>query len=258
MTGIAQRRQEGRLTGHRGEAPGSSSHVIRAFCLSSFEPRQKSEATRHGRLLWPDRSAAVVTVGAFDRLLVPELALWIPAGRPITVHPARGPGLRTIAVECPGFEPTWLGVGSLLRELLCYLAGLPPGAPRRRAELAVADAADPVCEHRLSLPDVTDPALRTIQQSVRAHPALPHAVEEWARQLGVSSRTLSRRATAQTGLTFGQWRTLLRVHLSLYRLVAGAAVATVAREVGYESTGAFIVAFRQLLGTNPGSVLANR
>ena len=58
---------------------------------------------------------------------------------------------------------------------------------------------------------------------------------------------------AETGLTFGEWRTRLRLRAALSHLAAGEAVSVVAARVGYESTSAFVAAFRRQVGVPPGS-----
>jgi len=68
---------------------------------------------------------------------------------------------------------------------------------------------------------------------------------------GASSRTLARLFLAETGLTFRQWQQQARLLESLVRLADGQAVTTVAMEVGYDSTSAFIAMFRRVLGTTP-------
>ncbi|WP_250862658.1 AraC family transcriptional regulator, partial [Caballeronia sp. INML3] len=60
-------------------------------------------------------------------------------------------------------------------------------------------------------------------------------LEEWAAWAGVSSRTLSRRFIADTGLTFAQWRQQARMLRSLERVADGAPVTTIALELGYEN-----------------------
>ena len=56
----------------------------------------------------------------------------------------------------------------------------------------------------------------------------------------------------ETGLTCGKWRQRARLLSALRDLAAGATVEQAAREVGYESTSAFISTFKRELGTTPG------
>jgi AraC-like DNA-binding protein len=57
-------------------------------------------------------------------------------------------------------------------------------------------------------------------------------------------------------MTFGRWRTLLRLQAALPLLAAGEPVGRVARRVGYETPSAFIAAFRRETGLTPAAYFA--
>ena len=76
----------------------------------------------------------------------------------------------------------------------------------------------------------------------------------WAVEAGASERTLARLFVRETGLGFGEWRQRLRLLLSLDALEAGDSVTDVALAHGYESTSAFIAAFRGMFGVTPGEL----
>ncbi|MGI5176519.1 helix-turn-helix transcriptional regulator [Dactylosporangium sp. CA-152071] len=59
--------------------------------------------------------------------------------------------------------------------------------------------------------------------------------------------------TDGTGMSFGRWRTNVRLRAALSLLATGTPVAVVARRVGYRSPSAFIAAFRQAFGVSPGA-----
>ncbi len=72
-----------------------------------------------------------------------------------------------------------------------------------------------------------------------------------AREVGLSERSLFRNFQKETGLSPGQWRRQMQVLRSLELLAKGRSVTETSFEVGYESVGAFIRAFRQTLGVTP-------
>lgn len=74
----------------------------------------------------------------------------------------------------------------------------------------------------------------------------------WSQKLGVSEKTLSRLFLSDTGLTFRAWRQRLRLLSALPALEQGERVTDVALACGYESTSAFINAFRQQFDATPG------
>ena len=72
-----------------------------------------------------------------------------------------------------------------------------------------------------------------------------------ARTAGASKRTLVRLFPIQTGMTFRQWRQQRRLLYAIELLTTGKTVTSIALELGYENTSAFIAMFRRCLGTTP-------
>jgi AraC-like DNA-binding protein len=150
-------------------------------------------------------------------------------------------------------RPTVVAVGPLLAELIRHLADLTlPTAPRRRAEAVLRDLLVPVPVSTIHVPAVSK-RLALIAQSLTDDPADDRDLAAWGRLVGASSRTLARAFVAETGMTFGAWRTQVRLLASLPLLAAGMPVATVARRVGYATPSAFVAAFRRVTNTTPGA-----
>lgn len=72
------------------------------------------------------------------------------------------------------------------------------------------------------------------------------------RETGGDGKTLSRLFLHDTGLTFRAWRQRLRLLGALTPLENGERVTDVALACGYDSTSAFIAAFRQQFDATPG------
>lgn len=85
-------------------------------------------------------------------------------------------------------------------------------------------------------------------------PLLPHGkarLDTVARELGMSSRTLARRLTAE-GLSFGEILTQLRSDLAmLYLREQNLSISQVAWLVGYQDVGAFSHRCKRWTGMNP-------
>jgi len=94
---------------------------------------------------------------------------------------------------------------------------------------------------------------RIVADALAKAPADPRTLSEWGSEVGASSRTLARAFLTDTGLTFGRWRSLLRVRAAMIALARGAPVSNVASLVGYDSTSAFVTAFRRETGVTPSS-----
>jgi AraC-like DNA-binding protein len=79
-------------------------------------------------------------------------------------------------------------------------------------------------------------------------------LQEWAERLGTSEKTLMRLFQRETGLSFRGWRQRMRLLSSLNLLEEGDSVTNAALSCGYDSTSAFIAAFKGLFGFTPGEL----
>jgi len=102
----------------------------------------------------------------------------------------------------------------------------------------------------------SDPRLRLIAEGLTRDPADRSNMDVWARRAGLSVRTLDRLLRQQTGMSFGRWRQQLHIIIALERLAKGAAVKSIAADLGYESSGSFVTMFRKTLGAPPARYMA--
>jgi AraC-like DNA-binding protein len=105
--------------------------------------------------------------------------------------------------------------------------------------------------HALAMP--RDPRLVRIAGEVLREPGAERSLDGWARIGGLSSRTLSRRFVEETSLTFRAWVQRARLIRALELLADGAAVTSIAIELGYASVSAFIARFKLTLGVTPAA-----
>jgi AraC-like DNA-binding protein len=216
-------------------------------------------AHREHQLAWsPEGVLVVLTETGDSHVLPPSRALWIPAG---TVHETRASGaavLRSVYLHprrCPidWDAPTPVAVSPLLGELIHHLDDRALGANERtRAEAVLFDLLLPLRIATIDVRPPSDPRARDVGEALLADPADPRTLHEWGRAVGASSRTLARAFLADTGLSFGRWRTLVRLQASLPYLAKQMPVSAVARRVGYRTTSAYVAAFRVHTGVTPG------
>lgn len=121
---------------------------------------------------------------------------------------------------------------------------------RRRAERVFFDLVVPGDERgAMKIPD-SGPVGR-IARDLLSHPEDPRSFGDWANEIGVSTSTLARRFKVDTGVSFGQWRVLLRMNVAMSLLGQGVAVADVAEQIGYSTPSSFVAAFKQSTGVTP-------
>jgi AraC-like DNA-binding protein len=222
---------------------------------------------RKGQMLLVQRGALSCEVEGGLWIVPPRSAIWIPGearhalrvtgaleGYNAFVDPA-------VAARLPE-SCCAVSVTPLLRELMARAAHLPyfydeSGANARLVavlldELAAAQPED------LHLPMPTDPRLRRIADAMIAAPSDRASLDVWAQRAGMSARTLLRRISRETGMSFGRWRQQLGVVLAVKWLAGGASIQQVAGDLGYESVPAFVTMFRKALGTSPGRYMSER
>lgn len=197
-----------------------------------------------------------------EAFIVPaSRAIFIPAG---IAHSIRNRGrtrlcgiylapeaVRRLPTACAVFETT-----PLLRELVFAAMGLPeryaPDEPAGRLVAVIIDQLrDLVPEKARRLPIPTDRRLAAIAGALIDDPADCRSLDDWARVVGASARTLLRLFQAETGLSFDEWRTQVRVSAAIAWLHEGRRVTDVALDLGYESPSAFIAMFRKQTGFSP-------
>jgi len=212
------------------------------------------------QLAWA--ASGVLTVRSRDTawVLPPTRALWIPAGvRHETLTAGAAATMQSLYLRpdlCPitWTDPTPVRASPLLAEIIGYLADRRLSRERRaRAEAVLVDLLEPVAMATIEVRMPADLRARAVADALRADPADKRTLAEWGHEVGASERTLAREFAAGTGMTFGRWRTLVRLQAALPGLAAGQPVGALARRAGYESESAFVAAFRRETGWTPAT-----
>ncbi|MGW0869222.1 helix-turn-helix domain-containing protein [Streptomyces sp. NPDC002740] len=225
-------------------------------------PRVPTEWTPHAHplheLVWV--RGGTLTSRVEDRVFTVSEGhgLWMPAG---VVHGGRAtvgakfyeaffaPDRAPFAFE----GPRAIAMTPLLESLLTHLSRTDlDAAARARAESVVFDVLEP-SQRELALQLPGDARIDAIAEALLDDPADCRSLEDWARWLGISDRTITRAFRRATGLSFAQWRQVLRAHRALTLLSEGVDVATVSETLGYTQPSTFIAAFRRVMGTTPGA-----
>jgi AraC-like DNA-binding protein len=191
----------------------------------------------------------------------PQRAIWVPPGLEHEVLTSGRAEMRSLYLD-PA-RTSWaparcrvLEVTPLARELIRAAAELAPeydeAGPDGRLVEVLLDQLAGLPEVGLSLPLPADPRLSGVSQALQRAPDDGRPMAEWARTASMSERTLSRLFQRETGLSFREWRTRLRLLMSISGLERGRSVTAVALDSGYDSVSAFIAAFRRLFGKTPG------
>ncbi|WP_460417045.1 AraC family transcriptional regulator [Pseudomonas sp. microsymbiont 2] len=194
----------------------------------------------------------------------PQWGVWIPAGTEHEVVTSMQAEMRSLYVRrdaCPWAlaECRVLEVTPLARELIkqfCTFAVAYPEGDSAEARLVAVllDQLRTLPQVGFSLPLPRHPGLLALCNQLIAEPDQPQTLRQWALSLDVSEKTLMRLFQRETGLSFRNWRQRMRLLSSLALLEAGESVTQAALGCGYDSTSAYIAAFKQLFGATPGEL----
>ena len=213
------------------------------------------------QLVYATRGVMAVNAGASSWVVPPHRAVWVPAGTEHEIEMVGAVALRTLYVRThlSSALPTdccVVNVSPLLRELILHT--IKSGMLNRRVPAekrltaVIVDQLQTLRSVPLRLPMPQDARARRIAEMVRANPSNRASLDQMSNYAGASKRTIERLFLAETEMSFGKWRQQFRLHHALRLLAAGESVTTAALEVGYDSTSAFISAFKSALGTTPG------
>ncbi|WP_430795442.1 AraC family transcriptional regulator [Achromobacter spanius] len=217
---------------------------------------------RHARGQLLGAHQGLLTVYAGDRQWVAPSrhAVWIPPGHlhGLRSHgPYAGYSAYLSPAACAGLPgaPCALQASALLLAAVERAASWRDDASdpaRRRIVELIRDEIRTLPRAGAALVLPRDPRLQRLALALSDQPSDTRSLEEWAAAIGMAPRTLARRFLAETGLPVGAWRQQARLMRAQELLAGGAAVTTVALELGYDNVSAFIAMFKRELGVTPG------
>lgn len=188
-------------------------------------------------------------------------AIWVPSGIEHAVIAQSPLFIHTLFIDLAYTydlprQCQVLGLTSLMQELLQRAVSIddsyPVEGPESRLMSVILDELRTLVPEPLHLPTANDRQILKVMDAIMENPGDNRRLENWAGEVGATARTLARRFKKETGLSFGQWRTRLRLIEGIERIQRGYSVTRVALEVGYANPSAFIAMFQRELGMSPG------
>ena len=245
------------------EALAACLRIDRPVAALAFDYAGKDRVPAHehekAQLIYAIEGTMLLSTQQGKWVLLPTRALWVPAKERHSIQ-MRGPvRMRTLffdrGVMPPSATCAALSVSPLLRELIVSMLQEPRGyAPgSRAAQIAALIASELHVCHTLplSLPWPIDARLRKLCRAMQRNPTLIGDMEYWAARISVSSRTLARFFRAETGISFGEWKSQLLLLEAQIRLAQGQPSSRIAKALGYANPAAFSAMFRKGTGFSP-------
>lgn len=219
------------------------------------------------QLSYAIRGVMEVQVADGRYLAPPQRAILIPAGLSHRVTSEPDTEMRSLYIRSEEFPELLarceiLEVQPLARELIRTFSTYPEdydeNSEEGRLVSVMIDQLREAPRTDLHLPWPADERLQPMCREIYAHPDHPDTLGDWAQKLGISEKTITRIFQKETSLAFRAWRQRLRLLSSLPMLERGERVTDIALACGYDSTSAFISAFRSHFGVTPGGLVSGR
>lgn len=221
-----------------------------------------SEALAHahsqGQLIYPVLGGLLLETAHSMIRLAPDRAAWIPNGVAHAVLIDRSFRYHSLYIEPDFFSHDAVFVMSvrpLLRELILDAEHWSSESHEKtladaKARVLVGELGRaPFMPSGIAIPD--NKRIARICREIEHDPANARSLDEWAREVGASTRTLQRYFNASTGMSFQQWRNRVRMAKALELHAGGARILDVALAVGYSTEGAYAQAFKKFYGYPP-------
>ncbi|MFC3694465.1 AraC family transcriptional regulator [Chenggangzhangella methanolivorans] len=234
------------------DVPRPVAVMDKAFAQGS---RTGAHSHKRAQLLYA-ASGLMTAAAAHGAWVVPEgHALLIPPGveHEVAMH---GPVAMRSAYLAADVVPEWparcrvLKVSALLEASLAALAEEPvvydEGARGGHLAALILDEIARAPETSYVAPMPADARLRRLCEALVDDPAAAAGLDDWAVEIGMSRRTLTRRFREETGLSFGDWRARLRLFAAMARQARGEEAREVAAGVGYADPRALQAMMRRL------------
>lgn len=193
--------------------------------------------------------------------LAPGQGVWIPAHTPHTAHHERDSvGCYTYLPATSAITPiddiTRVLVPRAVQEMLLHLGiNDMPTDLRVRIQSTLIEMLQQPTPDALNgwgeVPLPTDERVRALAQAVLDDPGDPRSARELFLAHGLHERTVLRIFQNDVGMTFGRWRTGVRLTLGARLIIDGTPIGAAAHRCGYATTSAFSASFKERFGLTP-------
>jgi AraC-like DNA-binding protein len=148
-----------------------------------------------------------------------------------------------------------IGVSALLRELILRVMDMPVEYDEKgqdaRIIAALLGEIKWAAINPVGLPKLHDRRLQSMEEILLRTPNDRSTLDQWAKRLGVSRRTLNRLLQREAHLSFQAWRDQICAFSALPLMAEGRPLTEIASTVGYETAWSFTAMFKRVTGIAP-------
>ncbi|ODN42358.1 hypothetical protein BGC07_04695 [Piscirickettsia litoralis] len=240
--------------------PDDKPYPILGIAVDILDHQDPMHQHIKGQLLYGISGCMQAVAQGRMTLLVPNKALWLPAGVP---HKITAQGLvkyRSLYFDLDHFPNTpqqthLIAVKPLLREMideLCFIEEekLDSQITLRLAHSCMDQIISPT-PLNYSVPLTSHKIISKAINHIMTHPHTLLKPEAIANHIGTSSRNLNRLFKKELGLTCHQWQQQFKIIQALELLITTQSVSITADRLGFSSDSAFSIMFKRLMGKAP-------
>lgn len=221
---------------------------------------------QHDRIQLIHTLSGVIRVQTDEGIWItpPGRGVWIPAHKPHALLSSGDVKARGVFIEASLQTNTInecrvVAIPALLRELISsamqITTTIKPESRDERLLQLILDEVHLLPALAFNLPDPQNPRLQKLCQQIKDNLSLNWNLEDTARQLHISSKTLARHFQKETGLHFSHWVRQAKLMQAMINLALNQPVLNVALDLGYDSPSAFSAMFKRETSMTPSDYL---
>ncbi|WP_193331981.1 AraC family transcriptional regulator [Pseudoalteromonas ulvae] len=241
--------------------PNRLPHAVMPLC-GDFTPLTQVIKHAHpwSQLAYSSRGVLHIETEQGLFVVPPQQALWLPPNvthQISCLHPTR---LRSLHFQAPittslGADILTLSVSPLLQALILEVCdwgkGYQLSDDKQRLIDVLVDQLAAAKRQDFFIPNISDKRLQPIINHFNHQPDSKQTLQDFAKQVGASTRTLHRLFVRHFAMGFNQWKQRIRIMKALALLEQDLPIKDIAATLGYDSDSSFIAAFKQQMGQPP-------
>ncbi len=226
--------------------------------------RVETQISNYSTFIYANEGVVAVITEQGRYLLPPKQAIWVAGKTPFQIIATTQAQLSYFSIKStkeniPVETTKLLRVTEFLNNVILEAISLHQHADKPQSYLLILQIIlERIVEAEnigLLLPAVKDQRLIAITSRQQKFPALKTDLVGWGKFVHASPRTLSRVFKKETGLTYSEWKQMLAIHIAIIELYLGESIAMIAKNLGYESSSAFIFMFKKQMKVTPSYFL---
>ena len=239
-------------------------HPKRLIMLVDEHINEATEYLSHshswGQMILVNDGVITLEIAQERFIAPPGFAIWIPPLFPHSCYSRAKARFRSVNIceaeakklpQTPSLLQLSAIASSIIDELFAKEIYLPESDRDYRRSLVFIDELEEAMVGHTYLPFSHHRYLIPILSALEANPALRLTLNEWAKQVYTTERTLARYFQKELGMSFSEWCARLRFIHGSALLEKGYSVEESAFRLGYRSTSSFITLFLKMTGMTP-------